>query len=79
MKEEDFKLLDILHHFTSGIKAIATDVAYKGMDELRQACGGAGFSNASGMVEVWQDFAPSPTYEGVNVVMAQQSARYVMK
>jgi alkylation response protein AidB-like acyl-CoA dehydrogenase len=53
LKEEDFKLLDILHHFTSGIKAIATDVAYKGMDELRQACGGAGFSNASGMVEVW--------------------------
>jgi len=41
------------------------------MDLLRQACGGAGFSLASGMVEQWGDFAPSPTYEGVNVVMAQ--------
>jgi len=71
LKDENFKMLDVLHHFTSGIKAIGTDVAYKGMDELRQACGGAGFSLASGMVEQWGDFAPSPTYEGVNVVMAQ--------
>ena len=40
-KDDNFKMLDVLHHFTSGIKAIGTDVAYKGMDELRQACGGA--------------------------------------
>ena len=35
LKDDNFKLLDVLHHFTSGIKAIGTDVTYKGMDELR--------------------------------------------
>ena len=38
-----FKMLDILHHFSSGMKALATEMTYVGSDELRQACGGAGF------------------------------------
>jgi acyl-CoA oxidase len=46
-----FKLLDILHHFTSGMKAIATDMVYVGADELRQCCGGAGFLLSSGIAD----------------------------
>jgi len=38
-----FKLLDILHHFTSGMKAVITELAYNGGDELRKTCGGAAF------------------------------------
>ena len=30
-----FKLLDILHHFSSGMKALGTEIVYVGMDELR--------------------------------------------
>ena len=30
-----FKLLDILHHFSSGMKALMTEMAYKGIDDLR--------------------------------------------
>jgi len=71
VKKGDFKLLDMLHHFTSGIKAVATEQTYLGMDELRQACGGAGFALASGMVENWLDFSPQITYEGVNVMLKQ--------
>ena len=41
--QDDFKLLDVLHHFTSGLKALAAEMAYYGVDEMRQACGGAGF------------------------------------
>jgi len=77
--EGNFKLLDELHHYTSGIKAMATNYAYYGIDELRQACGGAGFNSASGIADIWQDIAPYSTFEGVNVVMAQQSSRYVLK
>lgn len=33
--EGDFKLLDIMHHLTAGIKAISTDMAYYGIDSLR--------------------------------------------
>ena len=36
---------------------------------MRQACGGNGFLNASGMVTNFTDFAPSPTYEGTTVLM----------
>jgi len=31
----NFKLLDICHHYTSGMKAVATEMTYKGTDELR--------------------------------------------
>jgi alkylation response protein AidB-like acyl-CoA dehydrogenase len=48
-----FKLLDLLHHFSSGMKALATTIAYQGVDELRQSCGGAGFLLASGIADWW--------------------------
>ena len=46
---------------------------------MRQACGGAGFTNYSGIAEIWQDIAPGPTFEGINVVLLQQSARLIFK
>lgn len=79
MKDDNFKMLDILHHLSSGIKSIAIDMVYKGFDELRQGCGGAGFLMASGIADGWTDYAPLATLEGVNVVMAQQSSRYLFK
>jgi hypothetical protein len=42
---------------------------YIGNDELRQSCGGAGFSMASGITGIFLNAAPVPTYEGVNVIM----------
>jgi len=65
-----FDMLDELHHITSGIKAIGTDYAYLGIDQLRQACGGAGFTMASGIAYTWTKAAVLVTGEGVNVVMA---------
>jgi hypothetical protein len=79
VEKGNFTMLDELHHYTSGMKALATNYAYFGIDELRQACGGAGFTLASGIADIWQDIAPYSTFEGVNVVMAQQSSRYVLK
>jgi acyl-CoA oxidase len=70
IKLDNFKPLEIIHHFSSGFKAIATNYAYSGIDELRQACGGAGFSLASGIADIWQDISPYVIFEGVSVVMA---------
>ena len=70
-EKDSYKLLDVLHHFTSGLKVIATFMAYNGIDELRQACGGAGFLDASGILSLWYNITPFPTYEGVSVVMLQ--------
>ena len=70
VEEGDFKLLDILHHFTSGMKSISTEMMYKGTDELRSSCGGAGFHVASGLVTGFTDHAPLATFEGVNTLMS---------
>ena len=61
-----FKTLDILHHYTSGLKSIYSQSCYDGLDQIRLSCGGAGYS-------------PVPTYEGDNTVMAQQSLNYLQK
>ena len=42
---------------------------YKGVDELRQACGGAGWLMSSGIADIWAEQGPFPTFEGVNVVL----------
>lgn len=52
VENDDFKLLPILHHITSGLKALSSEMLYNGVDEMRQACGGAGFSLASGIAAV---------------------------
>ena len=48
---------------------MSSQISYQGIDELRQACGGAGFTNYAGIVDVFADVAPGPTFEGINVVM----------
>lgn len=76
---KDFSGLDIFHHLASGFKATFTQIAYDGIDYLRQCCGGAGFSSWSGFTQLIGDYSPQPTFEGDNTVMTQQSARYIMK
>ena len=66
-----FKLLDICHHFSAGLKAVCTDMSYKGTDECRQSAGGYGYHLGSGMVTGFTDHAVLPTFEGVNVILYQ--------
>jgi acyl-CoA oxidase len=77
--KNDYSMLDLLHHLTSGFKAFSTDAQYRGVDELRQACGGAGFLLASGIASIWIDGSPNVTIDGVSVLMYQQSSRYLLK
>ena len=78
-ENDSYKLFDVLHHYTSGMKVIAGEWTYNGIDELRQSCGGAGFLDTSSIAAIWYDIAPFPTFEGVNVIMLQQSSRYLFK
>ena len=79
MKNGKFKTLDILHHFTSGLKSIYSQMCYDSIDIIRQNCGGAGYSAHSLLPQMWSDYSPVPTYEGDNTVMAQQSMNYLEK
>ena len=69
LKESKYDRLDILHHLTSGYKAVFSRICYEGIDTCRQACGGAGFSAHSGLPSLQVDYAPNTTYEGDNTVM----------
>ena len=79
VEQDNFKKLDILHHFTSGFKSLYTQSAYEGIDLCRQACGGAGYSVFSGLPQEVVDYAPMAIFEGDNTVMAQQNAKYIIK
>lgn len=71
LKNNEFGRLDILHHLSAGFKATFSRIAYDGIDQCRQACGGAGFSAHSGLPSLQVDYAPNTTYEGDNTVMLQ--------
>lgn len=79
IQSDNFQLLEVMHHLSSGFKSFYTPITYNGLDNLRQACGGAGFLSWSGFPLIVADYAPNTTYEGDNTVMAQQSARFLIK
>ena len=75
----DYTLLDLLHHYTSGLKAIYSSDCFDSLLTIRQALGGAGYTAWSGIPYLISDYSPNTTYEGDNTVMAQQSFNYLLK
>lgn len=79
VKKGDYTLMDEMHHLTSGMKSVYTQTCFDGLLQLRQACGGAGYSAWSGLPYLIDDFSPNVTLEGDNTVMAQQSFNFLQK
>ena len=77
--QDNFKLLDIMHHYTSGFKSIFSQMTYEMMDLCRQSLGGVGISSHSLLPSIVQDYAPVAVFEGDNTVMAKQNVRYIQK
>jgi len=71
VKKGKFNLLDEMHHLTSGMKALYTQLCYDGLLVIRQSVGGAGYSAWSGLPYLVEDFSACVTYEGDNTVMFQ--------
>jgi acyl-CoA oxidase len=79
IENDKFDNLDMVHHFTSGMKSVFTDYTQAGLYTIRQSIGGAGYSAWSGIPYLIDEYAPCTTFEGDNTVMAQQGSRYLMK
>jgi len=77
-REEIAKLKDT-HSTSAGLKAFCTWFAHYGLDECRQCLGGHGYSSYAGISQIFSDYAVMCTWEGDNTVMAQQTARYLIK
>ena len=58
IKQGNFQTLDMLHHLTSGLKSIYSQMCYESIDIIRQNCGGAGYSVWSGLPQLFLDYSP---------------------
>jgi len=71
--------LPVLHATSAGLKAFSTDMAVCGIETCRLACGGMGYSLASGLPYLYVRAVPTQTYEGDNTVLYLQTARFLQK
>ncbi|KAF2167598.1 hypothetical protein M409DRAFT_66087 [Zasmidium cellare ATCC 36951] len=75
----DFAELADLHSTSLGLKSLCTTYATDGIETCRRAMGGHGFSAASGLVRLRNDYGSRPTVEGDNWMITQQVAQYLLK
>jgi acyl-CoA oxidase len=79
MKEGDLSKLAETHATSAGLKSFVTQVTADGIEECRRCCGGHGYSRFSGLPDLFEDYLPLQTAEGDNYLLAQQTARYLLK
>eukprot|EP00040_Diaphanoeca_grandis_P015320 m.78039 g.78039 ORF g.78039 m.78039 type:complete len:773 (+) comp25072_c0_seq1:205-2523(+) len=69
-----------VHASAAGLKALCCCLAADGIEDLRRACGGHGYLISSGIASLEADFkGPNTTAEGDYVVLALQTARFLLK
>ncbi|ELU10772.1 hypothetical protein CAPTEDRAFT_174749 [Capitella teleta] len=75
----NFSQLLEMHALSSAMKAYCTTRTTKAIETCRLACGGHGFSEASGLPKLYGNAAAPATAEGEATVLFLQNARYLMK
>ncbi|XP_022867012.1 peroxisomal acyl-coenzyme A oxidase 1-like [Olea europaea var. sylvestris] len=79
LQANDFSTLPEVHACTAGLKSLTTSVTADGIEECRKLCGGHGYLCSSGLPELFTVYVPACTYEGDNIVLLLQVARFLMK
>uniref|UniRef100_A0A7E4ZVT0 Acyl-coenzyme A oxidase n=1 Tax=Panagrellus redivivus TaxID=6233 RepID=A0A7E4ZVT0_PANRE len=79
LQEGNVSLLPQLHGLSSGLKSIVSWDTAQGIEQCRLACGGHGYSQASGFPDIYSYAVGGCTYEGENIVMLLQVARGLVK
>ncbi|CAG5122876.1 unnamed protein product [Candidula unifasciata] len=71
--------LPILHALSASLKAFSSWQMMFGIEQCRLACGGHGYSSASGLPKLYANEVSACTYEGENTVLCLQAARFLIK
>jgi acyl-CoA oxidase len=79
VNQQNLSSLGDMHATSAGLKAFCTWYTNEALEVCRQCLGGHGYSAYSGLPEMLGDFAVMCTWEGDNTVLAQQTARYLIK
>ena len=68
-----------IHAIVSGLKAYASQKAADGAEDARKCCGGQGYFVLSGLPDIVALVTPQCSWEGDNIVLYQQTARFLME
>ncbi|KAK4844050.1 hypothetical protein QYF36_015791 [Acer negundo] len=79
LQANDFSTLPEAHACTAGLKSLTTSATADAIEECRKLCGGHGYLCTSGLPELFAVYVPACTYEGDNIVLLLQVARFLMK
>ena len=79
LERENLELLPELHASSSGLKAAASKLSSQGIEACRIACGGQGYSQASGFPYLYSNTVTIVTAEGDYHILLLQTARYLVK
>ncbi|KAF0690793.1 Aste57867_17848 [Aphanomyces stellatus] len=79
MDLEQLHMLAQLHASASGLKALLTEEVGNGMEAIRRACGGHGYSASSNLPYLFSVFIGACTFEGTKDVLVQQHAAFLLK
>lgn len=79
MRTRNTSRLEDLHLQTVGAKVYSTEIASRGVETCRIACGGHGYSALAGFGRMYAHTVNAVTYEGDNYVIAQQVPRAILK
>jgi len=71
--------LSEMHATSAGLKGYCCYASTLGIEEMRKACGGAGYLMASGIAKLEADYKWRATAEGDTFVMLLETAKYLMK
>ncbi|XP_055840090.1 probable peroxisomal acyl-coenzyme A oxidase 1 [Episyrphus balteatus] len=79
INEGKFDRLAEVHALSACLKSISTTDSSAGVETLRLACGGHGYTMASNLPNLYSLATAASTYEGENTVLLLQTARFLMK
>lgn len=78
LKEGNMQNLNDCHATSAGLKAFCSWAVRDGINICRDSCGGLGYSRYNRLARLITDFAVQTTWDGDNVILAQQTARYLL-
>ncbi|KAI8867427.1 acyl-CoA oxidase, partial [Ramicandelaber brevisporus] len=79
LADGDMSNLAEIHAASSCLKATGSTIAVDALETCRRSMGGHGYHMASGLAERYANQVPSTTYEGDNILLSQQTGRFLAK
>ena len=75
----DTLMIPEVHSIGSCLKAVTTTITVDGIEQMRRACGGHGYSSFAGLDTIYGNAMVNFTGEGENFMIVQQASQHLLK